>query len=91
MDFVNHNLRRFGVEVDVGNGREQAFENDSVGLRRRNGGLTGAGETDQSAGQFVLKAGFSRRFSTDTGTTRTACTESGLFTLEAKHLLFFCH
>lgn len=46
MDFVDHNLRRFGVEVDVGNGREQAFENDPVGLRRRNGGLTGTGETD---------------------------------------------
>ena len=91
MNFVDHDLCRFGVEVDVGNRREQAFENDPVGLSRRNGGLTGACQANQGSCQFVLETGFCRRFSTDTGSARTACTESGLFTLEAKHLLFFCH
>lgn len=91
MDFVDHNLGRFRIEVDVGNGREQAFEDDPVGLCRRNGRLTGTGETDEGSGQLVLKSGFCRRFPADTGTARTACTESRLFTLEAKHLLFFCH
>lgn len=91
MNLVDHDLCRFGVEVDVGNGREQAFEDDTVGVIRWNGSLTGAGQADEGTGQFVLETGFSRRFPTDPGTARTACTECRLFTLEAKHLLFFCH
>lgn len=91
MNFIDHSLGRRRVEVDVGNGREHAFEDSTIGLSRRSGSLTGAGQTNKGAGQNILQAGFNSRFATNTGTTGTASTHSGLFTLETKHLFFFCH
>lgn len=91
MDFIDHSLGRRRIEVDVGNGREHAFEDGTIGLSRRSGSLTGTGQADESAGQNILQASFNSRFATNTGTTGTASTHSGLFTLETKHLFFFCH
>ena len=91
VNFIDHSLGRRRVEVDVGNGREHAFEDSTIGLSRRSGILTGAGQANEGAGQNILQSGFNSRFATNTGTTGTASTHSGLFTLETKHLFFFCH
>ena len=79
---------RGGVEVDVGDGGEQAVDDEAprvrVGVRVTVGC---AGKTDERTGQFVLELGDLGTLAADAGCAGAAGAMGGLLTLITKHLL----
>ena len=79
---------RGGVEVDVGDGGEQAVDDEAprvrVGVRVTVGC---AGKTDECTGQLVLELGDLGTLAADAGCAGAAGAMGGLLTLITKHLL----
>ena len=79
---------RGGVEVDVGDGGEQAVDDEAprvrVGVRVTVGC---AGKTDERTGQLVLELGDLGTLAADAGCAGAAGAMGGLLTLITKHLL----
>ena len=79
---------RGGVEVDIGDGGEQAVDDEPPrsGVRVRVA-VGRAGEADERAGQLVLQLGDLGTLAADAGRAGAAGAMGGLLTLITKHLL----
>ena len=96
MYLIDQRLDGHFIEVHIGNGRKQPFDQQLIGiLRWLSITVCRTSKTDQSAGQLILQSGNISLLAAYSGSSGTSFTACRLFTLKTKHLsvhhLFLLH
>ena len=84
---IDQSLNGGFVEVHVGDGREQSFDEQLVGVfRRLRIAVSRTGKANQRADQLILQSGNIRLLAAYSGSSGTSFTTCRLFALKTKHL-----